>query len=313
MSFSLNAASAEAEPWLRHHPVTDADHAAITGLRAQVSASKGKLQGIAARELFDAITERTAAPDGVRFRPGTVGGVPGVWCTPHATTKGGVLLHLHGGWFTWGTAHAFRNLVGQIACRIGVEAFIPDYRLAPEHPYPAAIDDVRACYHGLAERGAGSIAVTGDSAGGGLALLLAASTPPNLAAVAVFSPVADLALTGGSWRTRADADPYFTRAQAEELVRVYLAGHDPRDPAASPLYGDLAGLPPVQIHVGEDEVLLDDARRYGDRAFAAGTAVTVDVWQGMPHGFVSGIGRLDAASQALETVGAFLKAEFGAA
>ena len=110
-----------------------------------------------------------------------------------------------------------------------------------------------------------------------------------------LSPITDLALAGASWETRAAADPYFLRAQAAELVGSYLAGHDPNDPLASPLYGDLTGLPPIRIHVGDDEVLLDDSLRYVERAVAAGVDARVDVWEGMAHGFLSGIGTLAAS------------------
>ncbi len=276
-------------------------------LRTLVAPNKGKLQGPAARAPFDAIAGRVAAPAGVSFRPGTVGGVSGYWCTPEAVTPGAVLLHLHGGWFTWGSAHAFRHLVGQIAKRVGVEAFVPDYRLAPEHPFPAGRDDARACYLALAEAGTRRVAVTGDSAGGCLALLLAASVQPAPVAVATLSPVTDLALAGASWDSRAEADPYFTRSQAEGLIRGYIGSLDPADPVASPLFGDLTGLPPIRIHVGEDEVLLDDARRYAERAAAAGADVAVDVWEGMAHGFASAVGRLIAAEQALDAIGGFLR------
>ncbi len=278
----------------------------MSGLRAAVAANKGKLQGVAARVPFDAIAERVAVPAGVGFRPGEVGGVSGLWCTPDTARPAAALLHLHGGWFTWGTAHAFRNLVGQIASRVGVAAFVPDYRLAPEHPFPAAIEDARACYAALARENDGRVVVTGDSAGGGLALLLATSARPRPTAVVALSPVTDLAMTGASWESRADADPYFTRPQVEGLLRGYLAGHDPTDPQASPLYGDLGGQQAVRIHVGEDEVLLDDARRYGERAAVAGADVGVESWQGMPHGFVSGVGRFAAADAALDSFCAFL-------
>ncbi len=116
----------------------------------------------------------------------------------------------------------------------------------------------------------------------------------------------DLAMTGASWETRAAADPYFVRPQAAGLVRSYLGGHDPADPAVSPLYGVLAGLPPVRVHVGDDEVLLDDSRRYVERAVAAGVDARLDVWEGMPHGFLSGAGRLAAADGALDAIGTFL-------
>lgn len=125
-------------------------------------------------------------------------------------------------------------------------------------------------------------------------------------ATVALSPVTDLALTGASWETRAAADPYFVRSQAAELVGSYLGGHDPADPLASPLYGKLAGLPPIRVHVGNDEVLLDDSLRYVERAVASGVDGRVDVWEGMPHGFVSGIGTLAAANQALDEIGRFL-------
>ena len=183
------------------------------------------------------------------------------------------------------------------------------YRLAPEHPFPAALEDAEACYRALAADGAQPIALTGDSAGGNLALVLlsrmaASATPP--AAAAVLSPVTDLTMTGPSWNTRAAADPYFTRSQVAALVAAYLSGADPADPRASPLYGELAGLPPVRVHVGDDEVLLDDAQRYVVRAAAAGVDARLEVWHGMPHGFLGGIGRMAAASDALATIGRFL-------
>ena len=294
------------EPWLRLHPIVFRDREAMSELRAATASNKGKLQGTAARGPFDAITERVASPTGVDFRAGEVGGISGLWCTPGAARPGAVLLHLHGGWFTWGTAHAFRNLVGQIASRVGVEAFVPDYRLAPEHRFPAAVEDARACYAALTREGERRVVVTGDSAGGGLALLLATSAQPRPTAVVALSPVTDLAMTGASWKSRAEADPSFTRSQVEGLVRGYLGGHDPADPQASPLYGDLKGQQAVRIHVGQDEVLLDDARRYGERAAVAGADVSVETWEGMAHGFVSGVGRLAAADAALESFCAFL-------
>lgn len=190
---------------------------------------------------------------------------------------------------------------------------MPDYRLAPEHPFPAAAEDVRASYFGLIERGYSKIAVTGDSAGGTLALgllvfLSAKSSAGGVAPVGavVLSPVTDLSLTGASWETRASADPYFTRPQAVELVRSYLNGHDAEDPLASPLHADLSGLPPIRVHVGEDEVLLDDSRRFVEHAVATGVDAELDVWEGMVHGFLGGIGRLAASTAALDLIGFFL-------
>jgi monoterpene epsilon-lactone hydrolase len=126
----------------------------------------------------------------------------------------------------------------------------------------------------------------------------------------VFSPVTDLTLSGDSWSSRAEADPFFVRDQAQGLVEAYLAGHDPADPAVSPLAADLAGFPPVRVHVGDAEVLLDDSLRWVERAVAAGVDVRVEVWDGMPHGFLGSPGQLQAADAAIELVGAFLQDRF---
>src|ERR1700722_11247424 len=216
------------------HPISKADKTAMAGLRAIVEPNKGQLRGTAARAPFDAIMEHVAVPDGVTFEAGTVGGIPGWWCRPKGAQLDTVILHIHGGWFNWGSAKAFRNLVGHLAIHAGAVAFAPDYRLAPEHPFPAAPEDVRTCYAGLIELGYKKIAVTVDSAGGTLALgLLLSLKAPQLnnqvvpVAGVALSPVTDLSLSGASWTTRAAVDPYFTQFQATELVGSYLNGADP--------------------------------------------------------------------------------------
>ena len=305
--------SQNAVPWSATHPTTAEGKVAMAALRAMVEPLKGKLQGTAARPPFDAIMERVPAPKGVNFEADTVGGILGWWCRPSHAESEHVILHVHGGWFNWGSAQSFRHLIGHIAASAGANAFIPDHRLAPEHVFPAAVTDVEACYGGLITRGFTQIAVVGDSAGGALALVLLRLATARKAAGGVIpvgavalSPVTDLTLSGQSWKTRAAADPYFIESQARELIRSYLGGADPTAPQASALYGELAGLPPVRVHVGDDEVLLDDALRYVARAVEAGVDARVDIWQGMPHGFASGVGKLAAANQALAAIGAFL-------
>ena len=294
--------------WLHRHDLTPDDGARMIALRKQVAGNKGMLRGIEARPVFDALSQRVPAPDGVSFHEEVICGVPGIWCIPRDAQRETILVHFHGGWFTWGTASGFRNLVGHIALRSGCAAFIPDYRLAPEHPFPAAIDDAAACIAALGDRAANGIAISGDSAGGNLALLLASRQELGLVGVVALSPVTDLTLGSVSWRTKADADPYFTRPQVQSLVNGYLAGHDPTDPAASPLYGALITLPPLQIHVGSEEVLLNDAEDFARRADAAGSEVQLHVWEGMPHGFLSGVGQFDAAGEGLSLIGEFLAA-----
>jgi acetyl esterase/lipase len=236
-----------------------------------------------------------------------------MWVRPRNAPPDAAILHLHGGWFVLGSAKAYRHFVAQIAARASANAFIPDYRLAPEHPFPAAVDDVLACFRGLAQSGVRRIAATGDSAGGNLALVLgsrvtkAPVSGATLAGIVAISPVTDLTLSGASYYTRADAEFFFTRPQIAELVHAYLGSADANDPSASPLFGDLAGLAPVRIYVGDDELLLDDSLNYAERAVAAGVDARVDVWMGMPHGFPSNVGRLKASAVALDAVGAFLR------
>jgi monoterpene epsilon-lactone hydrolase len=300
------------------HPLDPEDAPAIAGLRTATRAQKGAPWRIEARKYYDALLEGVSPRDDVRFEPATVGGVPGVWVHPASSRSDDeAILHVHGGWFVSGTATAYRHLVGHIAARAGAKAFVPNYRLAPEHPFPAAVDDVPAVYRGMEESGIRRIAVTGDSAGGNLALVLASRiaakaipTEATLVAVAAFSPVTDLTLSGASYETRADADPYFTKQQVAALVQSYLGNADPNDPLASPLQGRVSGLPPVRIHVGADEVLLDDSRRYVERAVAGGVDARLDVWTGMPHGFVAIIGPIKASAQALDAVGTFLTDSF---
>jgi epsilon-lactone hydrolase len=152
------------------HPISTADKTAMASFRAIVEPNKGSLGGTAARLPFDAIMEHVAVPQYVIFEADTVGGIPGWWCKPKGAQPDAAILHIHGGWFNWGSAKAYRNLVGHLAIHARAFAFSADYRLAPEHPFPAASEDVRACYAGLIELGYKKIAVTGDSAGGTLAL-----------------------------------------------------------------------------------------------------------------------------------------------
>ena len=284
-------------------------------MRPLIEPNKGRLQGTLARGPYNEIMNRVVPPAGLTYEAQTVSGISGQWCRPENAQSAAAILHLHGGWFNWGSAEAFRHLVGHLAAASNVAAFIPDYRLAPEHPFPSAVEDIQACFTALIGLGFRKIAVTGDSAGGGLALLLLSRLKAEATSesavlpvgAVVLSPVTDLTLSGRSWDTRAAADPYFTKPQVTELITAYLNGHDPADPAASPLYGKLEGLPPIRIHVGEDEVLLDDSLRFAERAVDTAVDAAVHVWECMAHGFLSGIGKLSASTEALAAIGTFLK------
>jgi len=297
------------------HPLNDVDRAAMAAMRPLLAGVKGSVNGPEARGPFDALMEHVPAAAGVTYAAAEVGGVPGWWCRPGGASTGAAILYHHGGAYIVGSARAYRDFVGQIASRAKLDAFIPDYRLAPEHAFPAAVDDARAAYDGLAQLGFENIVLAGDSAGGGLTLVLLslatakarAGTGLRPAGAAVISAWTDLAVTGASMATRAEADPLSTKASLAAAAKLYLKGRDPRDPMASPLYGDLAGLPPVVMHVGEDDVLLDDALRYGERFESAGGVIQVHAWEGMIHVFPSNVAELRAAPEALDQIGDFLR------
>ena len=301
-----------------HHPIHLLDRVAMAAMRLMIASMKGSVTGPSAREPFDEPMEKTPAADGVTYEEAEVGGVAGWWCRPDVIVAGAAILYFHGGAYVVGSARAYQHFVGQVATRAKAVAFVPEYGLAPEHPFPVAVDEAQACYRGLVEKGFGKIALAGDSAGGGLALALLSSLVDKARAVsalrpvgaAVLSPWTDLALSGVSMETRAEADPLLTKESLASTARLYLGGHDPRDPLASPLYGDLAGLPPVRMHVGEDEVLLDDSLRYGERIEGQGGTVQIHTWQGMIHVFPSNVALLHAAKEALDNIGNFLRQQF---
>jgi len=297
-----------------HHPEHPVDRVAMASIRSMLGSAKGCIDGPGARKTFDEIMGHVPAASKVTYEAAAVGGVSGRWCRPEEALKGAVILYFHGGGYVVGTSQAYRHLAGQVAAHAKVAAFVPDYRLAPEYPFPAAVEDAQAIYEGLVAEGFTNIALAGDSAGGGLALILLsqatakarAGSGPIPKGAAVMSPWTDLALAGESMATRAEADPLSTPEQLAAMARLYLAGRDPHDPLASPLYGDLAGLPPVRIHVGEDDVLLDDSVRYGERFEREGGTIQVHTWQGMIHVFPSNVALLKAADEALDDVGDFL-------
>jgi acetyl esterase/lipase len=249
-------------------------------------------------------------PISVRISPAQVGGVPGEWVDGASAAKT-VLLYLHGGGYFGCSAASHRPITVAFALQ-GFRVLAPDYRLAPENQFPAAVDDAVAAYRGLLNEGNSpeSIVIAGDSAGGGLALslLLALrdSGLPLPAGAALFSPWTDLAATGDSVRTNADRCAMFNGPDIGPSARYYLGDTDPRNPLASPLYADLAGLPPLLIHVGEDEVLRDDSIRLAERARSAGVRVELKVWPVVPHAWQLAPHKVPEARQSLRESAAFL-------
>lgn len=223
---------------------------------------------------------------GARFTPDNLGGLPGEWAHGPAPSEA-TLLYLHGGGYFTCSPVTHRSITSAFALR-GFAVYTPDYRLAPEDPFPAALDDALAAYRALiAQVPPEQLVIAGDSAGGGLAMatLLAAKAAnlPLPGAAILFSPWTDLACTGASLQTNAERESMLYAPRITEAADIYLAGTDPRNPLASPLYGDLTGLPPTLIHVSECEILLDDSTRLAERIRAAGGKVDLTIWPNLPH------------------------------
>jgi epsilon-lactone hydrolase len=297
------------------HPEHLADRAAMLAMRAAIALHPKADLGPAGRAAFDDLMEKTPAAEGVTYSAATMGGVPGWWCRPADADVGPAILYLHGGAYVVGSARAYRHFAGQIASRANAPAFVADYGLAPERPFPAAVEDAEAVWRGLADAGFSRMAVAGDSAGGGLALVMAArvtqaardGATPRPVAVCVMSPWTDLALTGGSIESRAKHDPLLSRDALEVARQLYLGQADAKDPRVSPMYGELTGLPPILLHVGEDEILLDDARRYADLSAKSDSEAELHIWEGMAHVFPANLALLRAAREALDIAGEFLR------
>jgi monoterpene epsilon-lactone hydrolase len=267
------------------------------------------------RAVYDTFISATPLADGVSSEQVETASVRGWWVQPSVAEHDGVLLYLHGGSYIAGSAKAYRGFASQLATRTRRPVFVLDYPLAPEATLPAAPDAVMAAYAWLSASGSERIALVGDSAGGGLALVTLArlaSTSRRSAPVAgvVFSPMVDLAFTGASIRDAQIEDPLLTYEALQAAARMYLGGADPRDPLASPLFGNLSGLPPLLIQVGSDERLLDDARQYAERAAGAGSPVRLEVWQGMHHVFQVDVAHLRTSGVALDRAAAFLLEAF---
>jgi epsilon-lactone hydrolase len=257
-------------------------------------------------------------PPGTAVDPVDASGIPAEWVAAPGAREDRVLLYFHGGAYHIGSPATIRHLVGLLSAAIKARALSVDYRLAPEHPFPAAVEDAVAAYRWLLASGIDPalIAIGGDSSGGGLALgtlvALRDAGEAMPAAAVLLSPVTDLALTGDSLRTRAGVDVMLKPEGILEAADLYLAGADPRHPYASPLYADLRDLPPLLIHVGDAEMLLDDSTRLAAKATEVGVEVSLEIWDEMPHVFPAFAGLLPEADKAIEHIGSWLGQRYSA-
>ena len=271
------------------------------------------------RKRLDELASHHPLGADVRIESADAGGVAAEWSsTPHADPDR-VILFLHGGGYVSGSLVSHRAMIAEAGRLSGARTFALAYRLAPEHPFPAAFEDTMAGYRFLLSEGFDPrrIAIAGDSAGGGLTIAALASIRdaglPLPACGWCISPWVDLAGTGDSLDSKADADPMIQRDYLQELATAYLHGADPLSPTASPLYADLRGLPPLLIQVGSAETLLDDSVRLARRAGAEDVWVRLEVWPEMIHVWHLFYPQLAAGRRALASAGAFLRAELSGA
>jgi len=270
------------------------------------------------RASFNELMARVPAPDDVKRNPTTIGRVSGIEVTAPGADADAVILYFHGGVYVIGTAIATVPLVADLARRTGARVITLDYRLAPEHPYPAALEDAQAAYRALLDQGVnpGKIALAGESAGGGLAvaalLRLRDTGTPLPSSAFLMSPYADLTLSGDSLAARAAVDRTLTPEGLRLRIPDYVGTADAADPLISPVFADLAGLPPLLIQVGTNEILLSDAIRLAERAAMADVTVTLDVTDGVPHVFQAFTAMVDEAGAALDRASTFLRTNLAA-
>ena len=289
----------------------------IDAIRALLGAKPRPVGWAERRARLDEVGTTWPVADDIWLAPVDAGGVPAEWSIAPGSDAARVLLFFHGGGFCSGSITSHRRMVTEAGRAAGARTLAVGYRLAPEHKFPAALDDAHAAWRFLRAQGvpAGNIAVGGDSAGGGLTVALInrlrAEAEALPACAWLVSPWTDLAMSGATLASKDAVDPLIHKGYLEELAEAYLpAGFDRRDPRVSVLYAGLAGFPPTLVQVGSAETLLDDAVRFAGAAGAADVAVTLEVWPHMIHAWPVWNARLAAGRAALASAGAFMRARF---
>jgi len=269
------------------------------------------------RASYETFSSLTTDPEGVRWTEVDAGGVPAIWADPAGGATDRVLQYVHGGGYVIGSADYYRKLTGHLANALGCRVLNVDYRLAPEHPHPAPVEDSTAAYRWLLDQGIepGHIAISGDSAGGGLTvatlLSIRAAGLPMPAAAMPLSPWVDMEGTGESMTTRKDRDVLVQAETIKGMADAFLQGQDARDPLAAPLHADLRDLCPLYIQVGDDETLLDDSVRLAERARAAGVEVRLDIFPEMQHVFQMAAGSMPEADEAIGRLAEWVRPRLG--
>ncbi len=291
---------------------------AVTGAWFRsVNAERADVQRM--RTVWHALANTLWTASGVDVRRTEFAGMRSEWHTPQAPARGKVMLYLHGGAYVFGNCTTHRQLVSYVARSCGVRALVIEYRLAPEHPFPAAIDDALAAYRALRDDGygPGDIVLAGDSAGGGLVMALLLSLrdagQEMPAGAVLLSPWLDLTASGESMTTRAKKDPWFKPADMPIIASYYCEDDEYRNPLVSPVFANVEGLPPIFIQVGDDEILLSDSTRIADNIEAAGGDVTLEVWPDMFHVFQVFVHQMPESREAIDKLVPFVKSRLGIA
>jgi acetyl esterase/lipase len=270
------------------------------------------------RKRLDQLGRLARAARHVAVEKKPVAGLHAEWYRPAGAQPGKLLLYLHGGAYTLGSCDSHRKLVTHMAKEGNIDAVMPEYRLAPEYPFPAGLDDALAVYKELLESGynAADIIISGDSAGGGLSvatmLQLRHEGLPLPGAAILLSPFLDMSASGETMKTRADRDPWFRPDEIEVVVSYYCPNEDVRNPLLSPVFANVAGLPPTMIQVGDDEILLSDSTRFADKLRTADVDVAIEVFPEMWHVFQLFVGKMPESKAAVKKIGAYIKERFPA-
>ncbi len=268
------------------------------------------------RESMDAATGIVPLPEDVTYEPIDVAGIPAEWTSAPGVDPERVVLYFHGGGYTIGGIASHRGPTADLSRATGARVLSVDYRLAPEHPFPAAIDDSVAAYRYLCSQGfaPGKIAVAGDSAGGGITaatlIALRDAGDPLPAAGVCISPWLDLTQSSESFTIKAEEDPLVSKQMLDMMADAYLNGADPKSPLASPRFADLEGLCPMLVQVGSAEVLLDDSRSFAERAKAAGVDIELEIWDDMIHVWHAFSVMLPEGEEAMARIGEYLNDRF---
>lgn len=290
--------------------VTDEERARESALREHFASFWASATGDL-RAAYDAFISASPLTAGVTLDAVDEDGVKGWWVRPKQASSAQAILYIHGGGYVVGSAKAYRGFVSQIVARTQVPAFLLDYPLAPEATLPTGPNAAVTAWRWLVAHGFKEIAIVGDSAGGGLSLVTLAEVSKGshgvtpVAGVA-FSPWTDMTFSGASMTDLSIVDPLISYEYLQDCRQKYLGSFKASDPLASPLLGDLKGLPPLLIQVGSDERLLDDSRQYADRATQAGVPVQLEVWEGMHHVFQLDVAHLESSRKALDRTAGFL-------